>query len=496
MLNKINSVGDDFLFHRQTTLRLLNKCACVSGSDSERSFDENDVLNDFAESYLLVNELLAQGSSTLTGNSGKKQLLVETIPMMEYAVNSSPAYETKKLFVRGEEYLRLLQENASELNVNEIFLQATGLTLEHYQRLIFGMFAFYWNFTSEEICRQDPIRGKSLLFNPIGQSPELTPLYEKLLQHISISIDQLRDRVEERPQFENEFRLWRKYPILKISEDRIICVDFSFLLEKLQTGVFWTIRDCLRDNRRERGIFEDLWGDVFENYASSIIKRGINSQNPSNREKFIINPTYDKKQRLECADIAICSDDALVLMECKATILSAPAKFSGDFNIFYDNIKSVKKGIKQLSDAIRRLAALSQSRDVVKEIDICKVKKIYPVLVVSDGIFSAPLMNWFLNSEFNPMVRRNSLMKHLKVMPLTVLTIMDLESLEPFMKDKPFHAYLDEWLNQFQDQDALAFRSYLYPLMMRDDREHNFMDQEFARIESRIQNYYSSHGIN
>ena len=496
MLNKIDDEADNsFLFHRQTTLRLLNKCACVSGLDSERSFDENEVLNDFAKSYLLVNELLAQGSSTLTGNSGKKNLLVETFSMFEYSVNSAPAYETKKLFVRGEEFLRRL-ENASELNVNEIFLQATGLTLEYYQRLIFGMFAFYWNFTSEEICRQDPIRGKSLLFNPIGQSPELTPLYQRLLQHISISIDELRNIAEERPQFENEFRLWRKYPILKISEDRIICVDFSFLLEKLQTGVFWTIRDSLRDKRKERGIFEDLWGEVFENYASSIIKRGINSQNPSNREKFIINPTYDKKQRIECADVAICSDDTLVLMECKATILSAPAKFSGDFNIFYDNIKSVKKGIKQLSDAIRRLAALSQSRDVVKEIDICEVKKIYPVLVVSDRIFSAPLMNWFLNSEFQSMVRRNSLMKHLKVMPLTVLTIMDLESLEPFMSDEPLHFYLDEWLNEFQDQEASAFRSYLYPLMMRDDREHNFMDQEFARIESRIQNYYSSHGIN
>ena len=503
MLNKIDrEVGDSFLFHRQSTLRLLNKCACVSGSNSENSLDTNDALNDFAISYLLVNELLDTGPSTrnMMVDSGRKDLLVKAFSMMEYAVNSSPAYEIKKLLVRGEQFLRHLQEHTSKLNVDEIFSQATGLTLQDYQRLIFGIFAFYWNFTSKEICSQDPIRGKSLFFNPSGQSPELTPLYEKLFQDISISMDELRNRVEEHPNFENledEFRLWRKYPLLKISEDRTICVDFSFLLEKLQTGVFWTIRGCLKKKKKERGIFEDLWGDVFERYASSIIKRGINSQNPSNRERFIINAKYDQKQDDECADIAICCGGTLILMECKATILSAQAKFSGDFSIFYENIKSVKKGIKQLWDAIRRLGNLHQSRrDVVKEIDICKVKKIYPVLVVSDGIFSATLMNWFLNSEFQSMVRQNYLMKHLKVMPLTVLTIMDLESLEPYMIDKPFYTYLDEWLNQFQDKDAKTFRSYLYPLMMSDPRKHTFMDQEFGRIESSVQEYYSSRGIN
>ena len=502
MLNKIEKeVGNSFLFHKQATLRLLNKCACVSGSNSERSFDTNDDLNDFAKSYLLINELLDTRSSTrnMMGDSGRKDLLVKTFPMMEYAVNSSPGYETKKLLVRGEQFLRRLQGHTSELNVDEIFSQATELTLQDYQRLIFGIFAFYWSFTSEEICQQDPIRGKYLFFNPSGQSPELTPLYEKLFRHISISMDELRNRTEKHPNFENfedEFRLWRKYPLLKVSEDRTICIDFSFLLEKLQTGVFWTIRGCLKEKKKERGIFEDLWGDVFEGYASSIIKRGIDSQSPPNREKLIINAKYDQKQNDECADMAICCEDTLILMECKATILSAQAKFSGDFRIFYGNIKSVKKGINQLWDAIRRLGNLHQSkRDVVKEIDICKVKKIYPVLVVSDGIFSAPLMNWFLNSEFQSMVRQNYLMKHLKVMPLTVLTIMDIESLEPYMIDKPFYAHLDQWLNQFQDKNSKTFRSYLYPLMMSDIRKHTFMDQEFGRIESSVQDYYSSRGI-
>ena len=125
----------------------------MSGSSSDRCFDKNDALNDFAESYLLVNELLDAGSSTrnMIGDSGLKDLLVKTFSIMEYAVNSSPGYETKKLLVRGEQFLRRLQEHTSELNVDEIFSQATGLTLQDYQRLIFWIFAFYWNFTSERL---------------------------------------------------------------------------------------------------------------------------------------------------------------------------------------------------------------------------------------------------------------------------------------------------------------------------------------------------------
>ena len=499
MLNKIEKeVGNSFLFHKQATLRLLNKSACVSGSNSERSFDENDALNDFAKSYLLVNELLEAESSNLNTpdpDERKKRVLVESFPFFEYAVNSSPA-GTKKLMVRSEELLRRLQKESSTLNVDEIFLQATGLTLQDYQQLIFGIFAFYWGFTSEQISQQDPIRGKSLFFNPNGQSPELTPLYEKLLSHICIPIDELRNRAEEHPQFEDEFLLWREYPLLRISENRTICVDFSFLLDKLQTGVFWNIRGCLKEKKEKRGIFEKLWGDVFEDYASSIIKRGINSQDQSNRERLIINAKYDHKQGDECTDVAICCDDTLILMECKSTRLSAHAKFSGDFDTFYKNIKPAKKGIEQLWNAILKLGNRRENkRRTVQGIDICKVKKIYPVLVLSDQIFSTILMNWFLDSEFQSLKQQKYLTEDLKVMPLTVLTIMDLESLEPYMIDKPFHAHLDAWLNQFKENDATVFRSYLYPLMMSDHRENTFMDQRFGQITSGVQGYFSSRGI-
>ena len=497
MLNKIDTYAEletGFVFSRQATLRLLDKCACVSDPDAIRTFEGNDARNDLARAYLIVNGLLNSYSSATSlpeDDPWEKNLLAESIPSIsEYALNTAPEYETKKLIVRNEEIFRHFQGKSAEFDVNEIFSQATELTLQDYHRLIYGIFAVYWSFTAEEIHRQYPI-----FFDPKGQSPDLTPLYAKLLPHMCVSIDELKDKTKKQPQFKDEFRLWRRYPLLKINESRTICVDFSFLLDKLRNGAFWVVRDHLKD-RKEKGIFDRLWGDAFEDYAASIIKRGINNQNLSRRDRLIIRPEYDHKRQVECSDAVVCYDDTLILLECKASILSAHAKFSGDFETFSKNIKPVKKGIEQLWNAIQRLGSRCQSqRRVVKGVDISKIKKIYPVLVLSDRVCSALLMNRFLNSEFESLRQNESIMKHLKVMPLTVLTITDLESLEPYMSDKLFHTHLDKWLKRFQDQDAQGFSLYLYDLMKTDPRQHSFMNQEFARITSEILDYFSSLGV-
>ena len=102
MLSKIRQ---GFIFSRQTTLRLLDICVRVSDLYATRTIDQNDVKADLVKAYLNVNGLLNTESSILTMQRDEeiKQLLVEIIPTIEYAINPSPEYETKKLIVRIEE---------------------------------------------------------------------------------------------------------------------------------------------------------------------------------------------------------------------------------------------------------------------------------------------------------------------------------------------------------------------------------------------------------
>ena len=476
-LNTIDAVGKlsgSFIFERQSTLLLLYKSACVSDPCARRSPDIlADARDELAECYLIANGLLEAEEQRKAALAGKdrKELMAEFIPSMEYAINPSPLL--KNLLVRSDEFLRRLQEMSSDLDINRTFRKATRLTLQDYQYLIFSTTVVPLRFSPEEIP------AGAVLSIDTKPSATLALLYDKLLQHVCLSIDELALKAQETQSLPNEFRLWRQYPLVKIDENEVFCVDIDFLLEKLQTGVFWILRDQLAKENKSDKIFS-LWGEVFEDYAASIIKRGINAQTQP-MERYFVQPQYDQKEAAECTDIAICGEETLILLECKASVLSASAKFSGDFSKLYAELKKKiiegeepkkPKGLKQLWNAIQSLGHKNtEDRYKVKEIDISKAKKIYPVLILPDRTFSCLFMNWFLDSEFQRMVKREHLQNHLEIMPLTVLTITDLEFLEPYLSDIPFHVHLDEWIAQFKKEPHLGFNVYLNSLMRERRRE-------------------------
>ncbi|MYB96091.1 hypothetical protein F4054_23430 [Candidatus Poribacteria bacterium] len=499
------------IFNRQSTLHLLTECAHVSDQHSTYTLERRDARNDLAKCYLIANGMLDDGSSgsnTMSGEELSKEIIADTITTVDYAINTSPGYRTKLLMVRSAEFLRRLAETEEAclgVDANQTFLQATGLTLQDYQHLVFSIFAVYWNYSLQEIVRQDPFMDRSLFFDP-NSVPDLAPLYENFLPHTCISIDELKEKAENSPSFKNEFRLWRQYPLVQISEDQILCVDFYFLLEKLQTGVFWIMRNQLEKQRRGNGQkIIALWGDIFENYAASIIKRGIDAQAPR-VEKYIIAPNYDQRQEEECTDVAICGSDTLVLLECKAPILRADTKFSGDFDKLYAELKDKiiegerpekVRGIKQLCNAIQSLFHADETqRQSVEGIDISRIKKIYPVLVLSDRIFSVPCMNWFLDLEYKRLLADIHQMENLDIMPLTVLTIEDLESLEPFLSHTLFHVHLDEWMQwQASGNDRLPFSAYLHSILRENPPQNTFYDQKFNEIHADIMTYFTERGV-
>ena len=87
-------------------------------------------------------------------------------------------------------------------------------------------------------------------------------------------------------------------------------------------------------------------------------------------------------------------------------------------------------------------------------------------------------------------------MENLDIMPLTVLTIEDLESLEPFLSHTPFYVLLDEWVQwQASGNDKLPFSAYLYPLLMENPPENTFYDRKFDEIQDDIMTYFTERGV-
>ena len=509
----IKNPTGNFIFGRQPTLRLLSEVACLFNTHLESDMSQTDVRNKLGRGYLIANGL--SGKEKLDSQNNleieeedqaalRRDVMVDFIPLVEYRMRPLSSRSNGEFLVRTHQLLCRLEKTDSNIDVNDIFYQATGLTLRNYYHLIALIVLKYLNLSLEAISE-----GEESLFIDFKGVPALKSLYDKLLPHDCISVDTLAAKTEKSPSLTNEFRLWRRYPLVRLSEDRIICVDIGFLLDKLQTGVFWIIRNQLEKCKKGDGQkIISLWGDVFENYAASIVKRGINSQKPF-LERCILNPKYIGKGENECTDIAVCSDDTLILLECKAPLLSAGARFNGNFNKLRRELqtklietetsggKRKYKGVGQLWHAIQTLGHTNKKkRKRIEGIDISKVKKIYPVLILSDRVFGAPCMNWFLNSEFQRFVKNNALKKHLEIMPLTVLTVEELEELEPWLNDTPFYTHLNRWLQQFERNPVRGFGEYAYSLHEHTPRENQFMSQRFDKIKDEAYEYFTALGAN
>ena len=499
LLNTISvsrELSRNIIFNRESTLRLFDKSVSISDPHSPRAPDATyDARYDLAKCYLIANGLLEGEHPNFGENLTEEErnaLLAALIPSFEYRIDSSPGPHIKYSLVRSKELLEGLQGTSSTFDVNATFCQATGLSLQDYQYLILSILSVSLSFSLEDIL------DGSEIFVDTQPSPDLVPLYDRLLQHTCIPIDELALAIETTPSIPNEFLLLRKYPLMKIAENRIVCIDIGFLLEKLETGIFWIIRDQLESEEAGKGKeIIALRGQVFEDYAASIIKRAL-SDTAACTERYIISPKYDHKEQAECTDIAVLSDDTLILLECKAPLLSAKTKFSGDFCNLYDGIKcNAIKGVEQLWTAIQTLGHTDATqRRRVEEIDIPQVRKIYPVLVLSDRMFSFPFMNRFLDSEFQRLVTYNDLQEHLEIMPLTVLTIENLESLEPYLSDIPFHAHLDDWITQFYSiNTSFPFNEYLRRLGEREMRHNIYMEHEARQMHANIEEYFSARGV-
>ena len=454
-----------------------------------------DVGNELGKCYLIANGLSdvepieSESESELTDEE-RKGLLVRLMPTFEYATYTLPWQLIKKALVRSDRFIAHFQHTSEEFDAHQTFLKVAGLTLHQFQHLIYGILCVPLKFTLAEIS------GGTVGFISTKPTPMLAELYEKLLQHACISISELAHEAKRTPSLFNEFRLWRKYPLLRISDNQIMCIDVGFLMDKLDSGTFWIIRDQLKSESKEKAVFR-FRGRVFEDYAASIIYRGVDSQLSSRAETCIIKPEYNQKEYNECTDIAVCGRETLILLECKAHYVSAKVKFKHDIAALDNVIKSkiiAPRGKNQLWEAIRNLGHVNETqRREVKGLNMSGVKRVFPVLVLSDRTFSLPFMNRFLDSEFQGFVEYSDLRKDLEIMPLTVLTIDNVEDLEPYLRDTPLHIHLAKWLEVFNRNKSYPFSQYL--LSLDHKRENPFMEQEVKQIHVSIKEFFSAHGL-
>lgn len=235
---------------------------------------------------------------------------------------------------------------------------------------------------------------------------------------------------------ERGYRDLRKRPILVLADGRAVILDPTFFSEKISVGLLFHLLAQARGGKANE-IF-GAFGLAFEDYANTILRRmypdraglasrlrcGVTGRDREGRDIEMDAVLNDVLQVVVFEEKAAWLKDEVVLADIDVWIAQIRSRY-GVAAALADGKKERPKGVAQLAQHVRRI--LDRNCGAAQP-DFAAVEVIHPVLLVHDTRLNAPAYGTFLDAEFRALL--GSVPAGKRVMPLTVMTIADLENLE------------------------------------------------------------------
>lgn len=325
-------------------------------------------------------------------------------------------------------------------NFQAEFQAAAGLTVEQYFACLTGLMS-----RTASDSRDWP------LFDPAtyGQNAAYKEAFARFLMGEAIDPEELAVRLWER--FDKEgFRALRERPIIRLAGGLGVILDPALFSEKISVGpLFYLVAQANKDGRDPHRAF-GAFGDAFEAYVNDILE----SMYPTGKGLAVRLKTLVKGVGRTGDDFEIdaVQNDVIhvVLFEHKAVWLRDDMVL-GDVEAW---IKQLRRkygavpeegdkhgvGVAQLAGHVRRI--VDRNCGAVQG-DFDRVKLIRPVLLVHDTRLSAPLYGTFFDREFRRLL--GDVPSTMRVMPLAIMTIEDLEILQGSVENFSMQDFLQHY---------------------------------------------------
>jgi hypothetical protein len=457
-----------------TPIDLLNLLRLVlrysSGPDDPGAVDNSALRFALGRACLMMNNLLLSAEeerTILKGDPDKRRFALMVQLLAPFELANPPA--AHHLFFRfGVMYRMLIKDQnirdriASECSGFDFeteFERLTGISLERWLYIVFAIYSYFLYGGNILNFRLEFTVLKASAF-PVGSGITEDEL-RATLRTISTSITdvqtEMRADLATDPRF--DFISFRSKPLVGVYDDRFAPIDAAFVLEKLHTGVQWTIHDGLPIKKRN-SLFQ-AWGVLFEEYVHWLFGRS----RTDSTYKYVPRPSWRNGE--ESFDGMLLKDSVLVPMEYKGGFLSRAARYSGREREFADDMKlKFIPGCSQLASKIRTLfTADERKRGELQDVRLDHIRSVLPVLILQDQILRTPFLNWWLNKTFQAELQDFKPRPDIVVRPLTVVSVNELETMldsadaEDFdfiyalhhrtVRDPDVLSSLQEWLLQF-----------------------------------------------
>jgi hypothetical protein len=447
--------GNVAVVHRGTLLELIRWICllCSDCPDDGKTFERAEVREAFARVLLMANDLWAQrvyGKSVFEGASiGEKR----TNALAPFRHSMAETFCHPRQFEALARGAKLFDEvfPGYYTGFHSEFLNLTGLSLDEYFLCLCCLMAQYMNSEAKSGvgCKSDS--GIFTLKSIKNPAPHMEELFQNFFALLSITPEELKTAFwpriqEESTGFGCEYSLkpLRERPILRAADGRMIILDPVFFAEKASVGPLFHLMNVGTPKKTSNVLFA-AFGHAFEAYVGNILQHIYPDPGSHLARRLYPDVREAKNDQIQVADFIVDDVTDIVIIEAKAVWIKDEWVSDNDPKVFVKQLltkyggEDNNKGYKQLA---RSIAKISVQEWQPVGVDLTRLRCVYPVLLVHDSLLDAPGFGHFLTKGFRHTLQPDSfdvggwMVKGcLRVAPLFVMTIDDLECLE-FSLDK------------------------------------------------------------
>ena len=438
------------IFFRQQILNLLRMCVLLCREDAPITTEGKSRGGyELGQCCLMMNDHLVspkEERATGEGRNKKRRMHIGLQLAPNIELNNPP--QAARAVVRAETlFSEILFTDDMKAKITTIdqklgfdlpgaFREATGLKIDEYAEFVLTMISVLFSRTQKEIVenanlllfrRSELIKGTRIVADD----------FDRYLALDCMTLAEAKARFSEAqkkllPQF--DYVWFRTWPLLQLEDEVMVCVDPCFMVEKLSSGIYWTIVNSLKGKKRDNAL--TAFGYLFETYVSQILQ-----QVSPPIGMFIDDPKYTNGDR--AFDGIIHCADQLIVIECKASFMTIEAKYGRrvrSFNHELDKKFGTEKGVVQLVNHIERLFARKSSDryriselDRVLESSHSRIEKVTPVLIVQESILRFSAIEEMLSDRFVRLLKQRRISNGVHIGPLAVIDIDTLEQMKPHL---------------------------------------------------------------
>lgn len=345
----------------------------------------------------------------------------------------------KKLYDFLRNYIILLIV-PNNINLDQTFTNNFSIGINEFIEHMFIIFTY--------VKCKNPIIDINKLFNEFN-------INEKFIKKdkLMICIQNFSEKVIYYRNDDKNNRLIHK-PIVCTNNNNYIISNVFLLLQKLNDGVYWLIRDFYKNKNSKEFLIE--FGDMFENYVKLLLQFYLN---PNKFEKLIPN------NKNKIADWIITTDKYIIIVEQKSTLLRNDVK-----NKLFD-LFDLDSGLSQFVKSFEQIEQTIIQKNLLDHNNVIKVTLHYEKIFQVETNFKDRLLKQ-INKKPNTIIGHYYL---INIDEFELLIQVLSENEEIFNKiiehkiknetDKPIHegnCFKDIIVEYYDVKDIKFLESYKY----------------------------------